>query len=143
MTEEPGAQPVGEGAPALPPGHAWLHLPLMGGKDVVIAVDAELVESVAAHRVTIEGGRNYLLVCTDVYPSRGGVGEEVYVRVLEPVSGEEKWSLLAASAATGLDVGDPLLTWADGGIGFTVNLLGRAPVTVGLGEWGDVTAASA
>ena len=116
-----------------------LYLPMLD-KTVLIAVDDQLVQSVAAHRVEVVGTRNYLVVITDHYASRAAPGEacaegeEVYVRVLEPLSGEEKWRMLARSCLTGVAAADPIVTVGDDGDGFTVNLTSHAPVMVSLAD---------
>lgn len=127
--------------PPLPPeGFANLYLPLMGGKWVLIAVEEAIVSSTNEHEVEVQGGRNYLMVVTDDYHSREVPGgRERYVRVLEPISGEEKWHLLAHSDTYGHRGGEPLVTWHDDQNGFTIHLADRPPISVGLSEWGEVT----
>lgn len=129
---------TGEGA-ALPPGTTRLFLPLHGGVELLIAVDAALVASVDLHKVTLEGGRGNLAVLTDRYGSAAVAdGEEVYVRVVDLAAAKERWSLLAASAAAGQTAADPLIEPAEDGTGFTVRLPDGDSVAVMLGEDGAV-----
>lgn len=115
-----------------------LHLPIPGNeRTVMIAVDRSLVRSVNTHKLTLVGGVGPLHVAIDRYPS-ATQGEECYVRVLDLVAEEERWCVLAHSAALGHRSDAQVIRWAEGGKSFVVDLADRPSLLVELGEAGEL-----
>lgn len=119
-----------------------LHLPIPGNeRTVMIAVDRALVRSVNTHKLTLVGGVGPLHVAIDCYPSAAegeGGGEECYVRVLDLVAEEERWCVLAHSAAQGHRSDAQVIRWTEGGKSFVVDLADRPSLLVELGEAGEL-----
>lgn len=117
-----------------------LHLPIPGNeRTVMIAVDRALVRSVNTHKLTLVGGVGPLHVAIDRYPSAAkDEGEECYVRVLDLVAEEERWCVLAHSAAQDHRSDAQVIRWAEGGKSFVVDLADRPSLLVELGEGGEL-----
>lgn len=115
-----------------------LHLPIPGNeRTVMIAVDRALVRSVNTHKLTLVGGVGPLHVAIDRYPS-ATQGEECYVRVLDLVAEEERWCVLAHSAAQGHVSDAQVIRWAQDGKSFVVDLADRPSLLIELGEDGEL-----